>query len=200
MRSEEDVDLSDDEDGRDSGALGNDDSLDRSVTDRSVRSMAVDRIITKVSSTRKINDQGGEGFSPLKENSLKKYSRNETFAAGSRAYLHSSGNLSKGSLNSSVKHNDSSSDLRSENYLAVGASVSFDLSRTEAEHILSSGLLLSANALSWLTTLCKDVSTLMCSPERSQTHSPSGTRKSMEGLFHVLKWRLDNTITPIEFS
>ena len=35
------------------------------------------------------------------------------------------------------------------------------MSRTEAEHILTSGLLLSVNAYGWLTTLCKDICTLM---------------------------------------
>ena len=95
LKSEEDIDLSDEED--DSRALGNDESLERaSVTDRSIRS-ATDRNITKVSSTRKLNDQGGEGFlpaSPLKEiDQLQRYSRNETFAAGSRAYLLNSSQL-----------------------------------------------------------------------------------------------------------
>ena len=53
LQSEEDVDVSDDDD--DSRALGNDNSLDRASTDRSIRSTA-DRNITKVSSTRKLND------------------------------------------------------------------------------------------------------------------------------------------------
>ena len=57
--------------------------------------------------------------------------------------------------------NRNDSDVRSETYLAGQTSLSFQLSRTEAEHILTSGLLLSINAHGWLTTLCKDICTLM---------------------------------------
>ena len=59
MKSEEDVDDQEDEG---SYALGADDSLERAVNDRSIRSLADQNSITKVSSTRKLNDQGGEGF------------------------------------------------------------------------------------------------------------------------------------------
>ena len=47
------------------GFWDTDDSLERATgTDRSLRSISsiADRNITKVSSTRKLNDQGGEGF------------------------------------------------------------------------------------------------------------------------------------------
>ena len=114
IKSEEDIDGSDDDE-REAVARNygvdiddTDDSLGRATgTDRSLRSIAdlADRNITKVSSTRKLNDQGGQGFlqpmTPLKDvDSTMKgsgthnkagflYSRNETFAAGSRAFLHS---------------------------------------------------------------------------------------------------------------
>ena len=61
IKSEEDIEMSDDED--DNGNRGNlddtNDSLERATgTDKSVRSIAsiADRNITKVSSTRKLND------------------------------------------------------------------------------------------------------------------------------------------------
>lgn len=63
-KSDEDVDLSDDER---TDALAHDDSLDRATaTDQSIRNIA-ERNITKVSSTRQLHDQGGEGFSPMKD-------------------------------------------------------------------------------------------------------------------------------------
>ena len=139
MKSEEDIEVSDDE--RDAAVAHNygadiddtDDSLGRATgTDRSLRSIAdlADRSITKVSSTRKLNDQGGEGFlqpmTPLKDvdSSMKgsgihnnkagfPYSRNETFAAGSRAFLHST--PSQRSLHN--KNGDNDSDVKSETYL-----------------------------------------------------------------------------------
>ena len=81
IKSEEDIEVSDDE--MDAAIAHHnygadiddtDDSIGRATgTDRSLRSNAnlADRNITKVSSTRKLNDQGGEGFlqpsTPLKD-------------------------------------------------------------------------------------------------------------------------------------
>ena len=54
VRSEEDIDASDDEDAA-TYALGNDDSLERATQQRSMPNIH-DRSITKASSTRKLND------------------------------------------------------------------------------------------------------------------------------------------------
>ena len=71
------------------------------------------------------------------------------------------------------------------------------MSRTEAERILQSGATLSINAHGWLTTLCKDICSLIHS---KQDYVLESVRQSLEGLFQVLQWRLDNTITPVEVS
>ena len=75
--------------------------------------------------------------------------------------------------------------VRSENYF-MAQDASFQMSRTEAEHILQSGLVLSLNAYGWLATLCKDICTLMNNGRMEKQISPESARQSMEGLFQVL--------------
>ena len=153
FKSEEDIDDEDDFNDGDSHGLGAEDSLDRAISG-SVRSLT-QQTVTKVSSTRKLNDQGGEGFlhpsESLRDMDLgsqrnRKQSRNETFAAGSRAYLLTGG---KSSAHSSAKKNTfaamQSESQSSETFAAGLAQDTYQMSRTEAEHLLTSSLHVSAN-------------------------------------------------------
>ena len=101
-----------------------DDSIGRAVVDQSINSIQ-DRNVTKVSSTRKLHDQGGEGFLmpsvPLKDaESFRRernhYSRNETFAANSsRAFDQS--NQSKRTINNSSFNESHADDYRSDTFM-----------------------------------------------------------------------------------
>lgn len=51
-----------------------------------------------------------------------------------------------------------------------------------------------------MRALCKDICGMMLNNQSETGYLPELARQSMEGLFQVLKWRLDNTITPVEFT